>query len=333
MAPTAESDAQATARIGTWLILINVAMFFLTLQLDPARGDLDGGFRPSNASLIGFGANVPVQIRECGQFWRLLTANFLHVDLMHLVMNSVCIFILIPLAAVTLGLHRMLCIYFVAGVFGSLVSHAVGNYSVGASGAVSGLIGALAVYGKRRGAPHLTRQMLGWGAIILLFGFLSSAVGGPSIDNWGHIGGFAGGAALGWPAAAVRARGSRGDRMWARGAYGWLAACAVVLAFGLLPSVLHLMERRDIIVYDDDATRTLKLMDRVAHGEAAAGKLPETFPVGPANSGVLAERMREALGAVRGDPRGAAEPVRQATVALLTWRQGLACSHNLRWRR
>ena len=66
-------------------------------------------------------------------------------------------------------------------------------------------------------------------------------------------------------------------------------------------------------------------------GQRKPDKLPESFEEGPAHSSLLAEHIREALAAVRRDPRGATEPLRQAALALIRWKRGLACSHNLRW--
>ena len=90
----------------------------------------------------------------------------------------------------------MFIIYTVVGIFGFLVSYLVGvPLTIGASAAITSLIGAILYYGKSRGGAYgqfIFRQIGGWGVGILLFGFL-----GHGINNWGHAGGMLGGAILG----------------------------------------------------------------------------------------------------------------------------------------
>jgi hypothetical protein len=261
----------------------------------------------------------------------LITANFLHLDVVHLLFNAIAVFFLIPLAAITFGAYRTLCVFFFAGVCGFLLSQGMGSKAAGASAALCGLISALAVYGRRRGAPDLTRRMLIWGAMILAIGFLfASSRDLPRIDNWGHAGGFLGGALLAWPASTVRARGSREDRVWQAGAYAWIALCAVVAVSCLIPSVMRGMERRDVIVYWSSAKRALKHMHDASAGDAKAAQvLPETFEPGPARSDALAAAIQAALDETRAAPASsqARAAQMQAYTALYLWQERLGCSH------
>jgi rhomboid protease GluP len=324
-AVTPEADAAATTRLGAWILGVNLVLYFLCVQLDPMLGDNEAeAFQPSSLSLIGFGSSHTGLVRECGQYWRLVSANFLHVDLMHLLFNSVAVLFVVPLAAGSLGAHRTMVLYVLAGVGGFVLSHTQGVNAAGASAALCGMIAALAVYGKRRMRPELTRRMLVWGAMILGFGLLV-----PNIDNWGHGGGFLVGGALAWPASGVRAPGSASDRAWRTGA---VAAVAVVLAVAgafVLPSVVRMRQQRDVAIYDGEVDRVLKKMGDVVRGRAAADELPEKFSDGPAGGDRVGARMRAALEATRKDPSGAAtvEAQREAAAAWHSWGRRLPCSH------
>jgi rhomboid protease GluP len=94
------------------------------------------------------------------------------------------------------GTHRMIVIYTLGGVGGFLVSYLAGvGFTIGASAAVCGLIGAALYYGKRRGGIYgqaVYRQVGGWALSIVLFGLVI-----PGINNWAHGGGMAAGFLMG----------------------------------------------------------------------------------------------------------------------------------------
>jgi rhomboid protease GluP len=94
------------------------------------------------------------------------------------------------------GTHRMIVIYTLSGVGGFLVSYLAGvGFTIGASAAVCGLIGAALYYGKSRGGIYgqaVYRQVGGWALGIVLFGLLV-----PGINNWAHGGGMAAGILMG----------------------------------------------------------------------------------------------------------------------------------------
>ena len=331
-ASTPEQEAARTSRLGSWILGANILVFLLTVQLDPLRGDRrgDSGFRPSGYSLTGFGSSEPRLVRECGQVWRTVSANFLHLDLLHLVMNSIAILFLIPLAAVTLGPDRTLVLYLLAGTGGFILSQAMGNRSAGASAALCGLIGALAVYGKRRGDPDLTRRMMMWGGFILVIGLVSGGSSFlPAIDNWGHLGGFVAGAALAWPASGVRARGGAEDRLWRAGAIACVAAAVAVAGAFVVPSVLRISERRAVELYHADAKRLILQVGEVQAGREQRESLPQAFAAGPARSGRMTAAIVAALTRTRAGDPGAAAALKTAELAWSAWRQGLYCSHYL----
>ncbi len=90
----------------------------------------------------------------------------------------------------------MFAIYTLGGVFGYLISNLAGiAFTIGASGAVCSLIGALLYYGRSRGGVYgamVFREVSGWVISLMLFGFIM-----PGINNWAHGGGIVGGAILG----------------------------------------------------------------------------------------------------------------------------------------
>jgi len=147
--------------------------------------------------LIFFGAKVNQLIIE-GQLWRLFTAMFIHIGVMHIIFNIWALFALGPMVEGYFGHWRFTAIYLIGGLFGSLASYAFSPVmSAGASGAVFGLAGALVVYFLRyrenfgqRGRAVLQNILFVIGLNIVL-GLAQSG-----IDNWGHIGGLLGGAVV-----------------------------------------------------------------------------------------------------------------------------------------
>jgi len=132
-----------------------------------------------------------------GQLWRLVTPVFIHAGLVHLGVNMYSLFALGPPVERFFGTQRMLALYMLSGISGVIFSLAfTPGPSVGASGAIFGLLGALAMflYLHRRLFGQLGRMQL---QQLILVGALNLAYGAsnPGIDLWGHIGGLAAGAA------------------------------------------------------------------------------------------------------------------------------------------
>jgi rhomboid protease GluP len=326
-APTPAADAAATGRLGVWILSVNVLLFLLMLAVDPARGDQTKSLTPTHVVQVMFGANDWLSVKHCGHYWRFLTAMFLHVDLLHLVMNSVALLILIPLAAATFGSQRTTCIYFGAGLVGSYVSHLAENSSVGASGALCGLIAALAVYGLRRGGFEgrmLTRRMVGWALFIVVIGMLW-----PGIDNWGHLGGFAGGALVGRFGAGVRVYGGRSERAWTWATRCCLAGAVLVAAVWMVPNVARGFDRREVKLYRVHARRTLEQVRGVLGGRVRSG-LPESFESGPRGSHEVHAAVVRALDAARDGGADTPAALRDAYEALRVWEEGLYCRYGIR---
>jgi rhomboid protease GluP len=135
-----------------------------------------------------------------GQYWRLVTPIFLHAGFLHLGLNSYFLYIFGPQTERMFGGLRFTAIYLLSGIAGVIASFAlIDNPSLGASGALFGLVGAQLVYfyrnrSVRRDASRQLRSIAWMIGINLFIGFSPIA----NIDNWGHIGGLIGGMLLAW---------------------------------------------------------------------------------------------------------------------------------------
>jgi membrane associated rhomboid family serine protease len=175
------------------LLGINVAVFAITLLLG-----LGGG---RGEVLVRLGAMVPGLIVD-GQYWRLITAIFLHANVLHLLLNSVGLLIFGNLVESVMGGSRMLAVYLVSGFVASTVSFAFGSpftIGVGASGAIFGLLGTWLAFNLRRRQLSLARSNI-QGALLLIGINLAIGFTMPGIDNLAHLGGLGAGVLGGFAA-------------------------------------------------------------------------------------------------------------------------------------
>ena len=148
--------------------------------------------------LIDFGAMYGPYL-AAGQYWRLVTAMFIHVGIFHLAFNSIGLWIFGRMAETLFGSSKFVLIYVLAGLCGAVVSYIFNPIAIaaGASGAIFGVLGALAAFFltmyKDPNARKNLYGLLGLAALNLVFGFLSEG-----IDNWAHMGGFVAGFFLGY---------------------------------------------------------------------------------------------------------------------------------------
>ncbi|MGH7353363.1 MAG: rhomboid family intramembrane serine protease [Candidatus Rokuibacteriota bacterium] len=173
-----------------------VALYVAGLVVDPGavlrpRG-LFGIFSPSGAALAMLGASGSVPW-ALGYWWTVFTAIYLHGGLLHIAFNVLWIRQLGPAVEGLYGPSRLVTIFTVAGVAGFAASIAMGNgLTVGASGSIFGLLGAIVAFGRKRGGSlggMVVRQYGQWALILFVLGLLP----GTAVDNWAHAGGFAGG--------------------------------------------------------------------------------------------------------------------------------------------
>lgn len=183
------------------IIYVNVGMYVLSLLLHPWSSGFSLNpltlFSPGGQSLLLLGATGTIPIDRLHRWWTLISANYLHGGIFHILFNMVAFRQIVPLVLREYGVNRGFILYTLSGVIGFGVSYLAGvKFTIGASAAVSGLIGATLYYGKSRGGIYgraIYRETGAWALGILLFGFLM-----PGVNNWGHGGGIGAGILLGF---------------------------------------------------------------------------------------------------------------------------------------
>jgi len=188
------------ARFTTVLILvINFALFAATYLYSQNSG------LNFNQTLALFGAKLPLPYMR-HEWWRLVTAGFLHGGVLHILMNSWVLFDIGAEAEAAYGTARMLIFYFLSTVGGFFLSTLRSPaLSIGASAGIFGLIGAMIAFGiTERTAMGAAIKSLyfRWAIYGLAMGLLPIF----SIDNWAHIGGLAAGFGAGFVFQPPRAR-------------------------------------------------------------------------------------------------------------------------------
>lgn len=167
---------------------INVLVFVAQL-LTRGAGGID--------TLLARGLLAPMNIAN-GEWYRLITPMFLHLNTIHVAVNCMSLFFVGPAVEQAFGTRRFVLIYLAAGFVGNVASYVFGSClvpSAGASGAIFGILGALAVYTYRRRSNALMnaffRNILFWLGLNVV---ITLTV--PFINMWAHFGGLAGGMVL-----------------------------------------------------------------------------------------------------------------------------------------
>lgn len=173
--------------------LILLALNFVIFGLEIYAGGADNG-----EVLLSFGAAYGPLLHR-GEYWRLVMPIFLHGGWLHILGNSYALYILGPLMERVYGYGRFLTLYIVSGMTGAFLSMTFSNnVSVGASGAIFGLAGAMLVTGyvHREVVPRRWGRAFGKGMIPFILLNFAWGLSVHGIDNWGHLGGLTGGALL-----------------------------------------------------------------------------------------------------------------------------------------
>ncbi len=169
------------------LVAINVIAY--------AWEQLTGAFT-SNVALVNHGGLVGAYVMG-GEWWRIISSGFLHASLMHLAFNMFALWQVGQFVEMIYGTPRMFVIYFLAMIGGGLaVTYFEPNVvTVGASGAIFGLFGALAIAGFRMGEQgrDIMKQTTG----IIVINLVISFIPGSNISYEDHIGGLIAGAVFG----------------------------------------------------------------------------------------------------------------------------------------
>lgn len=180
------------------------ALYVVSLLLSPGALQFTGLMRlfaPGERAILLLGASGALPVFGLGHWWTVLSASLLHGGLLHILFNMLWVRDLAPGVANLYGAGRMVLIWTAASIMGFGLSSAAqaflppfpllgggGRYTLGASAAIFGLLGALVCYGQRSGQSAMQKQIWTWAAAMFIFGLVM-----PGIDNWAHAGGFLGG--------------------------------------------------------------------------------------------------------------------------------------------
>ncbi len=196
----------------TWILLgLNLAIWIAGFLYGVAGLGIETA-RASGEQLALFpGMKVNELVYE-GQWWRLLSSQYVHLSIMHMLFNGYGLYVLGPILEKAYGPRRFFVLYLASGTVGALASlWFTEGASGGASGAIYGLVGALLVFGwkyreelPKRVSKSFTTQLMPWVVFSLAIGFLDFL----PMDNAAHLGGLAGGAVI----VAVMASVVKGER-------------------------------------------------------------------------------------------------------------------------
>jgi len=191
------------------ILLVNIALYIATML---------------NGNVLAAGDKSRFDIHQ-GEWWRLVTAGFLHGGLFHILMNSWVLFDVGAQVEQVYGASRMLVIYLVSSVAGFYLSYLwTPNPSVGASAGIMGLIGAmiaLSVHHRSDLTTAIRGQYIRWVIYMLLIGLIL-----PGIDNAAHVGGLAAGFGVAYFAGLPRFEGSPQEHGWRIASYVCIALTA-----------------------------------------------------------------------------------------------------------
>ena len=209
------------------LVSVNIALSLVAWALwgDATSSGFLGLLSPPSQALYLLGAKWTSAIAS-GEVWRLITASYLHAGLLHLLFNCYALMNLGPLIEESFGWRKLFLIYTVSGVLAFAASTVLKprSLSVGASGALFGLLGFAIVFGRYR-AGHVGRaisdHLIRW----LLLGVVMFLI--PGIDSAAHLGGLGCGAVLGLFVDPEEPRTPAGEA-WLR----FLTAAAILLTVG-----------------------------------------------------------------------------------------------------
>jgi rhomboid protease GluP len=214
------------ARFNTVIILLINFGLYLATSIYSLKSGHGSAMNVDPYTLIYFGAMYTPEI-AAGQWWRLVTAGFLHGGFIHILFNSWALFDLGAIVEDMFGPSRMLVIYLVSNFTGFYLSSLIRvGPSIGASAAIFGLIGAMIALGTRYRST-IGNAIRGFFVRWLIYGLLFSLM--PGVDMAAHIGGLAGGFAIGYLAGEPRPEGTPLETFWR--VASWICVLGTVFCF------------------------------------------------------------------------------------------------------
>jgi membrane associated rhomboid family serine protease len=186
-APPVPRSRHGRLAVAGLLLVLGAAFAALHLRGDPA----------TRADFLRHGAIAATQIAQ-GELWRFATAVFVHFDALHLLANTAVFLLVAPPLADLLGPLRLVVVFLATGIAGNVASHVLSPSLAlkgGASGAIAGLLGALAGQQLRPDRRSRFRRWQVLGALAAVYALLVGS--GQGHDDVAHLGGLLSGIALG----------------------------------------------------------------------------------------------------------------------------------------
>jgi rhomboid protease GluP len=175
------------------VLVINVTFYLVELIVSYRFGQVPFGSLSGGAE-VALGLEYPALVYQ-GQWWRLITAGFLHGGLLHIAMNSWSLFILVTEVEQFYGTARLIVAYVVSTFLGFYLAYRVGTPALGASAAAFGMFGIMLAMGLRERANPLVQAVRAHYAQWLVIGLVLSLA--PGISLAAHLGGLIGGFLVG----------------------------------------------------------------------------------------------------------------------------------------
>ncbi|WP_431094934.1 rhomboid family intramembrane serine protease [Polaromonas aquatica] len=267
----------------TWALYgvvgVNVAVWLANL------GSGLSAFKPLPSDLLAWGANSAASVVEDRQYWRLLTAAFLHGGFLHLALNMLGLWEAGKQLNRLHGNFQFLLIYLGSALTGSALSlhfSAQQSVSVGASGAVFGVLGALlvAMHQHRGQIPGLTTRKVMTSQGVFLAYALVQGFSQQGIDNAAHVGGLVAGSVLAWLLTEKIADTATPARRLFTAAIGALVSATAVAAL-IVTTPTPAVHHRQLFEFQTGLTRILPAMqaaEKAFQADVKAfreGKMPE----------------------------------------------------------
>lgn len=318
------------------LVVANVLVYLLIVLIggqQAAQGGLEI-LTPDSDTLVRLGLHVPPLVAE-GEWWRLVMPVFLHLGLLHIVMNTLVLWVTGRQLEHDIGSAAFFFMYIASGVLGFALSQVAGLGGGGASGAVAGILGCTIV--KRRISDGdfrhpVTQQAIQLVVLNAVFGLAVARV-----NNVAHLGGLLTGAALG-VAFGVWERKAWAPRAWLAGALamGAMVVAAVVsmLTWEAPPGLLDRSSRRaraqEVIRCVQPIAVILEKRSRIDPPDASEAMrcLDQAGPIEPdldravavLRSGLARSRDAQMTGSVGGDREGFAR-INEGLEGIVRWLQ------------
>ncbi len=188
-----------------------------------------GYFRNEAYLLLKFGAQYGPLVAS-GEWYRTVTAIFVHGGILHLLFNSYALFYFGSVVEAIYGPEKFIVSYLLTGLVGNIATHLLyyRSVSVGASGAIFGLVGMLFILGFKREARFYAGAVTGYALLpMIIFNIVYGFLPGSNINNAAHLGGFFSGVLLGYLIKPI-------PSIYSRTRSAFLAWRAASIALGIL---------------------------------------------------------------------------------------------------